>query len=190
MLIAGSDTETTGLLNPFGRAADHRIIEVYVGLWDLGSRTLVDEYMQRIHPMRSIDPKAQAVHKISLADLEGKPTWEKVAHPFRAFIERGDLIVGHNWDGFDKPFCDDELERVSLPRLTKPTFDTMLAGRWATPMGTIPNLGALCWACGIPYDAEKAHAADYDVKVMMECFFKGLDWGWFKLEAPELAIAA
>lgn len=190
MLIAVADTETTGLLMPDGTPGDHRIIEACVGLYDLHTRKRVDLYLQRIHPMRSIAPAAQAVHKISIQDLESCPPWEKVAGNFRSFIERGDLVAGHNWDGFDKPFVDGELERIKLPKLTRPTFDTMLSGRWATPMGNIPNLGALCWACEIPYDTTKAHAAEYDVDVNAQALFRGLDWGWFKIEAPAVAIAA
>jgi DNA polymerase-3 subunit epsilon len=182
MLIAGADTETTGL-----EKGDHRLIEVYVGLYDLASRKKVEAYYQRIHPQRSILPGAQAVHGISIADLERCPTFEAVALPFRNFLESADLVVGHNWNGFDAPFIDAELERVKLPKLTVPTFDTMLEGRWASPVGAVPNLGALCWACEVEYDTEKAHAADYDVDCTMQCFFKGLDWGWYKLPA---AVAA
>lgn len=189
MLIAGSDIETTGLLAPDGTPGDHRIVEVYVGLYDATSRKLVAKYFQRINPQRAIQPAAQAVHKISITDLQSSPVWKDVAADFRAFIERADLVVGHNWNGFDAPFIDGELQRVGLPKLTKPTFDTMLEGRWATPTGLIPNLGALCWACDVPYDTSKAHAADYDVDVMMQSFFRGLEWGFFN-PPQALALAA
>jgi DNA polymerase-3 subunit epsilon len=66
----------------------------------------------------------------------------------------------------------------------------MLMGRFATPMGTVPNLGALCWALDIPYDPTKAHAADYDVDCTAQAFFRGLDWGWFKIETGAVALAA
>lgn len=189
MLIVGSDTETTGLLGPDGTPGDHRIIEVYAGLWDTETRKKVDELFLRINPQRAIDAKAQAVHKISITDLAGKPTWGSVAADVRAFLERGEIVVGHNWNGFDGPFIDGELARVGIDKLTKPTIDTMLEGRWATPMGTVPNLGALCFACGVEYDPAQAHKADYDVAVMMESFFNGLDWGFFQI--PELvAITA
>lgn len=182
MLIAGSDTETTGLLGPDGTPGDHRIIEFYASLWDLATRTKVDSLLLRINPQRSIDAKAQQVHKIALSDLQGCPLWKDVAGKVRAFLERADFVVGHNWNGFDAPFIDGELVRVGLPKLTKPTIDTMLEGRWATPTGLIPNLGKLCWACDVPYDDTKAHAADYDVDgAMMPSFFRALDWGFFEI---------
>ena len=177
MIIAGADIETTGL-----EPGDHRIIEIYVGLWRSEDPSEpYAEYFQRIHPMRSILPGAQAVHHISITDLEREPTFESVAPAFRAFIESADLVVGHNWRGFDAPFIETELRRVGLSALTTPTFDTMLEGRFATPVGAVPNLGALCWACEVEYDPTKAHAAEYDVRKMMECFFRGREWGFFKI---------
>ena len=190
MLIAGVDIETTGLLGPDGTPGDQRIVEVYAGFWDLTSRVRRGAYFSRINPLRSIAPAAQAVHKISIADLEGKPTWEDVGPDFRRAIEPADLIVWHNGDGFDGPFIDGELKRIKQPVPNKPSFDTMLRGRCATAMGTVPSLAQLCWSFGVPYDASAAHAAEYDVEVMMQAFFNGLDWGHFKLEAPATAIAA
>ncbi|SER27818.1 DNA polymerase-3 subunit epsilon [Faunimonas pinastri] len=185
-LLAGTDIETTGL-----EPGDHRLVEFYAGLWDLRSRKRVFELNQRIDPQRSIGIEAQRVHKISLGDLVGCPTWDMVAPKAHAVLSRADMIVAHNGDGFDLPFLNYEFKRVGLPPIEKPTVDTMLQGRWATPIGKSPNLGELCFACDMPYDASKAHAADYDVGVMMDCFFAGLDWGFYTLpEIEELARAA
>jgi DNA polymerase-3 subunit epsilon len=190
MIIAASDIETTGLIGDDGTPGDHRIVEVYVGRYDLATRAKVDGKLWRIDPQRSIAPAAQAVHKISIEDLRGCPIWKDVAADIRSWLDAADLIVGHNWDGFDAPFIDGELIRVGLPKLTVPTFDTMIEGRWSTPTGLIPNLGALCWACDVAYDTSKAHRGDYDCEVMMESFFKGVDWGFFNIGAPATAIAA
>jgi len=60
-------------------------------------------------------------------------------------------------------------------------FDTMTEGRWATPDGKLPKLQELCFALEVEYDTNKAHAAEYDVDVMMECLWKGIDCGFFTL---------
>lgn len=191
MILAFSDIESTGLLGPDNTPGDQRIIEVYAGLYDLASRKKVDELNLRINPQRSITPGAQAIHKISIEDLRFCPIWKDVAGEVLLALERADVVIGHNWDGFDAPFLAGEMTRVGLPKPSKPTFDTMLQGRWATPTGLVPSLAALCWACDVPYDPSKAHAADYDCDVLAQSFFRGLDWGFFKLEeAPAAAIAA
>lgn len=177
MIIAGLDIETTGLLEP-----EHRIIEVYIGLWDFTSRKLVDEFDQRIDPERAITIDAQRVHGISTLDLSGKPKFSAVASRIHAMLGDADLIAAHNGKEFDLPFVNQELERVGMPRIDTPVFDTMLEARWATANGKVPNLKELCFACDVEYDPAKAHAASYDVAVMIESFFRGLDWGWFKLE--------
>lgn len=179
MLLCAVDTETTGL--KFG---DHRFVEVYAGLYDLETQIKVDEFFTRINPERSIPAETTRIHGITFADVADKPIWKDVAGDFRAMIERADVIIWHNGQEFDGPFINYELARIGLPALTKPGFDTMLNGRGATPMGTIPTLGALCWAYDVPYDTSKAHAADYDCEVMMDCVFKGIAWGHFKL--PDL----
>lgn len=183
MLYAALDTETTGLLAP-----DHRIIEVYIGLYKNGKK--VWEFDQRIDPQRSIGAEAQRVHGISASDLYGKPTFDAVASVIRGALDRADCFVWHNGDEFDGPFLDQELRRVGLPGMPqKPSIDTMLHGVWATPDGKKPRLGELCFACGVDYDTSKAHAASYDVDVMMECFMRGQKWGFFKLPSDEEGLS-
>lgn len=176
MKIVGFDLETTGLLAP-----EHRIVEIYAGLWDLDTRELIEDLNQRIDPQRSIAADAQRVHGISGTDLIGKPTFEMLAPTIHAFITDADLVVAHNGDEFDLPFINMELTRVGLSKSDSPSFDTMTC-RWSTPSGKPPSLAEFCFACDVEYDPAKAHAADYDVHVMMTAFFRGLDWGWIKLE--------
>lgn len=186
MIIGALDTETTGL-----EPGDHRFIEIFVEQIEYPSRKSLTKKLQRINPQRSIQPAAQAVHKISLSDLIGCPSWEDVAPDIHKLIAGCDLLVAHNGEGFDLPFLNYEFKRVGLPEIRVPMFDTMLHGRWSTPIGKVPNLGELCWACEVDYDGSKAHAADYDVGVMMDCFFRGLDWGFFQAPLPRpLADAA
>lgn len=174
--IVGFDTETTGLDQPKG----HRIIEVAILKYDVDTRTLVDKYIQRIDPERSIDAKAQEVHGISYAELVGKPKWEDVAKEVGQRLDDCDAIIAHNV-GFDLPFVGLELARVGemIPR--RETYCTMENGRWSTFDGKNPKLLELCFALGVPYDPALAHAAEYDVSRMMECLWRGMNRGFFTL---------
>lgn len=186
MIITGLDIETTGLEQEKG----HRIIEVAASLYDLDTERLLGNFVQRINPQRSIDPKAQAVHHISFSDLALAPLWEEVAPKLAKIMDKSDLIVAHNGKGFDLPFICNELVRIGHRVPNVKVLDTMLDGRWATPMGKVPNLGELCFACGVDYDPAKAHGALYDVGVMMQSFFHAYKKGFFKVEREEVREAA
>lgn len=190
-IVAGFDTETTGL----DQAKGHRIIEVAVILYNLDTQERIWKYVQRINPQRPIDPGAQAVHGISFEDVAHCPLWEEIGPKLAQILNKCHVIVAHNGESFDMPFLNAELNRIGLSGVRATLVDTMVQGRWATPMGKFPNLGELCFACGVDYDPEKAHAADYDVEVMMQAFFTGYQQGFFtipltKLEEIELEVAA
>lgn len=177
MIVTGLDIETTGL----DQAKGHRIIEVAAILYDLDTERELGRWVQRINPQRSIDPGAQAVHGISFEDVAASPVWSDVAPKLAKVMDRSDLIVAHNGEGFDLPFIGAEFLRIGIALPNVKCFDTMLEGRWATPMGKLPNLGELCFACGVDYDPAQAHAADYDVEVMMASFFRARRKGFFAL---------
>jgi len=183
MIIAGLDTETTGL-----EPGDHRIIEIYIGLWDLATQKRLFAYEQRIDPQRAILADAQRVHGISNSDLVGKPIWDTVAPNIVKILAKAHVIVAHNGESFDMPFINHELQRLGHPAVRLPLVDTVQS-RWASPIGKSPTLQELCFACDVTYDPEKAHAAAYDVEVMVECFFRGHRWGRFTLP-NQLGVAA
>jgi DNA polymerase III subunit epsilon len=66
---------------------------------------------------------------------------------------------------------------MAMPKLE--LIGAMEEARWATLFGQLPNLGELCFACGVPYDPSLAHAPEYDIRVNMEAFFKACRWGFF-----------
>lgn len=184
MIVAGLDFETTGKLDPA-----HRIIEACVQKWQIDTSDFKKSHVigtktWRIHPERNIDAEAFAVHNISLDDLAGCPNFTSTAPELMAFLKDVDLVVAHNGDWFDGPFLEMELKRVSYPLVEfhrLKWFDTMIEGRWATTWGKVPLLRELCFACDVHYDPAKAHAAEYDVQKMMECFNFGLRTGNFSL---------
>jgi DNA polymerase-3 subunit epsilon len=178
-LVAGLDLETTGLSQPEG----HRIVEVAAVIYELNSGRELGRFETQLNPERGIDPKAQAVHGISYESLAGKPTWLTIAPKLSALLSRCSVMVAHNGLGFDAPFLWGEFLRVGVPLPELRLVDTMLEARWATPDGAIPNLAALCFACGVEYDKAKAHRAAYDVEVMMASFFSQRDRGFFTVPA-------
>lgn len=174
--LIGLDTETTGLKQEDG----HRIIEIAMLTYDLDTRRLEDTWIQRIDPERPIDPKAQGVHGIAYTDLVGCPKWDDLAPEIARRMSGADLLIAHNM-GFDGPFIAAELIRVGQKVPDVHALCTMENARWACPDGKLPRLGELCFALGVDYDTSKAHGAEYDVSVMMDCFFKGHMRGFYKL---------
>lgn len=179
IVVAIGDIETTGL----SQEAGHRIIEVCFSVWRFdaaaNTRQQLGMMTQRINPKRDIDPGAQAVHGISLAALRGEPEWEDVAPKVHKLLDKTDIFVAHNGEGFDGPFIALELIRAGYKLPNFKVFDTMLRGRSCTPFGKVPNLRELCFALGIDYDPEKAHSAEYDVNVLVSAYWKGVDQGLF-----------
>lgn len=186
ILVGGLDIETTGL-----DKKDHRIIEIAISIRDLVTGERVGAFEQRFNPRRSIDPKAEAVHKISLGDLVGCPLWGDHAARIQKLLSKCSVLVGHNGIEFDFPFIQEELRRSGLEMPDAYQFDTMQEGRWACEDGKIPRLGELAFACGFEYDTEKAHSALYDTELMMDCFFHARKhYGLFALPDEFESMAA
>lgn len=167
------DTETTGF-DP----GDHRFVELYFSIWTPAGKR-VFEFNERVNPERSIPAEATRVHGITASDVAGCQPWSHFAPTVQRIMEKNDVFVAHNAE-FDLNFLRYEFKRVGLELPERPVVDTMGEGIWATPDGKKPTLGELCFACGVDYDKAKAHAADYDVQVMSECFFKARGWGYFQ----------
>lgn len=185
MRIIGLDLESTGL----EYAEGHKIIELALGLYnDKGQRE--GGYVARYNPGRPIDPKAQAAHGITFEELADKPTFDADAARISAWLNAADALVAHNGEDFDIPFINHELMLLGVPTVKTPLVDTLLQGRWATPTGKVPLLRELCFATGVEYDPAKAHAAAYDVDVMMQAFFKGWRKGFFTIPTKEERMVA
>lgn len=182
-VVTFGDIETTGI----SQADGHKIIEVALSCWGYNTvtgdkRKLGKPYIQRINPGRAIDPGAEAVHKISLAMLRGKPNWKTVAPIVANILSKTDIFIAHNVQ-FDGPFLALELIDAGHGMPVFDTYCTMDNGRKATGMGKVPNLGELAYACGIEYDADEAHSALYDCELLEKCYWIGVERGLFKSPA-------
>jgi len=179
MKIAGLDTETTGLKPEKG----DRIIEICAIKVDTapGVTDRTSLFLKRLNPRKQIAPEATAVHHITNDDVADEPFFEDIADELSEFLSDADLLVCHNL-AFDGAFLVSEYERVKKPVPDIEGFCTMETGRWATGTGKLPSLEELCFTCGIPYEHEKAHAAQYDVDRMLKCLFIGLKNKWYTLK--------
>lgn len=150
------DTETTGL---DARKGD-RLIEL--GCIELVNRIPTgNEFHRLIHPeTQSVHPDAEAVHGISMAQLEGKPFFRDVARDFLSFIGDAPLVI-HNAT-FDIGFLNMELERLKLPSIQMSrVVDTLMLARRKHPGGA-NSLDALCQRYGIDNSKRIKHGAVMD----------------------------
>lgn len=159
------DTETTGL-----DSREDRIIEI--GGVELVNRFPSGRFIHfYIHPGdRQIHPEAQAVHGISLADLQGKPRFAEIAEEFLAFIDDAKLIA-HN-AGFDMGFVNQELARLGIDAISSDrVIDTLAIARRKHPMG--PNsLDALCKRYGVDNSRRTKHGALLDSELLAEVYIE------------------
>ncbi|HGP2101617.1 TPA: exonuclease domain-containing protein [Salmonella enterica] len=177
-IVGGIDIESTGLDYTSG----HKIIEIAITRYDLDTHTHIDSLEMRFNPRRSIDPKAQAVHGISLEKLVAEPLLADHAKDVAAYMAQCQIWVAHNGEAFDIPFICHEFASYGVKLPSVPIVDTMLDGLWATEDGKRPRLEELAFSLGFIYDREKAHGALYDTDLMMQCFFKAREkYGFFKL---------
>jgi DNA polymerase III subunit epsilon len=70
----------------------------------------------RIKPTAPIHPGAQAVHGITLADLQGSPSFAEIADAIAAVFAETDVIVGYNI-AFDIDMLQAEYTRIGRPLL-------------------------------------------------------------------------
>lgn len=178
MILTGIDLETTGIDHSKGE----RIIEIsMIKSFDGDPAKPWEVFERRCNPRRAIQPGATKVHHITNEMVEDEPYFEDIADDILTFMEGTTVLIAHNMD-FDGPFLASELDRISKDIADAPQlFCTMQNGRWATGSGKYPNLGELCFACGVEYDPEAAHAALYDTDRMMHCFHVGMKNGWYTL---------
>lgn len=173
-LINFCDLETTGL-----KTDTDRIVEIACVLYDFDTRQARLRYERRVHPGKPISAEASAVHGIYIEDLAGKPGFDHIAPEIVKILSISTVVVAHNGFSFDFPMLATELQRAGQAIPSFGVYDTIDA-RWATHNGKLPKLSELAFSLGVDYDPALAHAALYDVDVMAECFFRGIDRGFFK----------
>lgn len=159
------DTETTGLDN-----REDRVIEIG-GIEMVNRFPTGRTFHKYINPQgRQVHPEAQAVHGISNADLEGKPTFAEIIDDFIDFID-GAKLVAHNGT-FDLGFINAEFARLDQAAIeAERLIDTLTLARRKHPMG--PNsLDALCRRYGIDNSRRTKHGALLDSELLAEVYIE------------------
>ncbi|KQU62828.1 DNA polymerase III subunit epsilon [Aminobacter sp. DSM 101952] len=159
------DTETTGLDN-----REDRVIEIG-GIEMINRFPTGRTFHKYINPQgRQVHPDAQAVHGISNADLEGKPTFSEILDEFVDFID-GAKLVAHNGT-FDLGFINAEFARLDQAAIeAERLIDTLALARRKHPMG--PNsLDALCRRYGIDNSRRTKHGALLDSELLAEVYIE------------------
>ena len=160
------DTETTGLSTSQG----HRIIEI--GCVELLNRRPTGrEFHRFLNPDRAIDQGAEAVHGISLADLETAPRFPEVVDELLEFLKDAELVI-HNAE-FDVGFLEYELELMKhpKPRISHhaTVLDTLTLARKLHP-GQRNSLDALCKRYEVDASKRDVHGALIDADLLARVY--------------------
>jgi DNA polymerase III subunit epsilon len=161
------DVETTGI----GTREGHRIIEI--ACVELNGYIPTGRHFHSyVHPERDIDPDAERVHGISLASLEGMPTFGEpsVADALIEFVGEADLIA-HN-AAFDRDFVNHELRLAGRPVLAESRWiDTLPIAQKRFP-GLRNSLDALCKRFNISLAEREKHGALVDAKLLAHVYLE------------------
>lgn len=160
------DTETTGLEVDQG----HRIIEI--GCIELRNRRLTgNDFHRYVHPEdKQIDPGAEAVHGIRMADLADKPRFRELAQSLWDYLAGAELII-HN-AAFDVGFLDREFARAGIGRKLGEVCtitDTVAIARKRHP-GQRVSLDALCKRYEIDNSHRELHGALLDARLLADVY--------------------
>jgi DNA polymerase-3 subunit epsilon len=160
------DTETTGLATSQG----HRVIEI--GCIEMVNRRATGRDFHRyLNPDREIDQGAEAVHGISLADLETAPRFHEIVDEFLEFIKDSELVI-HNAE-FDVGFLEHELTLMKhpQPKITHyaTVLDTLTLAREMHP-GQRNSLDALCKRYEVDASKRDLHGALIDADLLARVY--------------------
>jgi DNA polymerase III subunit epsilon len=167
------DVETTGT----DKQRD-QIIELCV---KLGVDGAAPTRTWRILPDVPISPGAEAVHGISMADLEGFPRFGGCAAEIRELFEEAEVLIGYNLS-FDIDMLQEEFSRLGQPPLDlagKKIVDAFRLWQQCEPRSLQDAHRRF-----VGEDFEAAHSAEADVEAtgrvlrgMLAHFDLDRDWG-------------
>ena len=159
------DIETSGLDYKEG----HRIIEI--GCVELNRKEVGSHFHRYINPLKTLTEENIKIHGITNEFLEDKPLFEDVAEEFLSFIQDSSIIA-HNAN-FDVGFLNHELEKLSLPQISKDrVVYTVVIARNRFP-GQQVNLDALVKKLKVNTLVDREfHGALKDAKILTDVYLE------------------
>jgi DNA polymerase-3 subunit epsilon len=126
-------------------------------------------FVRRVRPRSAMSPFCYAVHRISLADLEGEPYFEHVIHDLIDFVG-DDTIIAHNY-AYEYNTLRREFERAARPTYPRERFFCTMA--LAKRSGLPGKLRHACAQAGIGIDhLRQEHDALNDALLAAHLFLK------------------
>ena len=162
------DIETTG----FSREWDD-IIQVAGIIYDTEAKTIISSFDRFIKPKKPINKMIEQLTGISNAQVANCDNEFIVLSEFVEwiYINKPDVLIGHNIDAFDMTFINTKLKRYRMDPVDKPTFDTLKMARKLNKSGAIKTENCqqptLAKYFSIDY---KAHNAMEDIKALIKIY--------------------
>ena len=154
------DLETTGL-----STEDDRIVEIGAIRFEPTGRELA-RFERLVDPGRSIPPRAEAIHGISAAMLEGAADIGAVLDEFVAFLgDPGSTMLLAHHASFDAGFLGRAFARLGRPLPGHAILDTLAMARSRLPGEPSYRLAALAERLGL--DRENPHRGLADARRAM-----------------------
>ncbi len=136
MLIAGFDTETTGL-----DVEKDYIVQVGCVLWDTEAKVkkakVKMDHLINYPGLAEIDPAASGVNGITKEDLEkygSDATY--VFSALNCLLNRADAVLAHNGNTFDRPIYENSCKRLHLEPVSKLWIDSTCDIDFPAPIQT------------------------------------------------------
>jgi DNA polymerase-3 subunit epsilon len=148
----------------FETANEQRTSLCAIGVAEVENGVITKTWKQLVHPPElRVEPRNQAVNRISLEDLLNAPTFPEVWDEFKEMIE-GRVVVAHNSE-FDMNVLEQTLNYYTLDKPNFRSLCTLKLSHVAFPQLDDYRLGDVTAYLGLEF---RHHACDEDARVCAE----------------------
>ena len=155
------DLESTGLQVGYDKITEIGAVKIKNGM-------TIETFDELVNPEMHIPDLIQEKTKITDEMVSKCRTIEEVLPDFLKWCGEDTCLVAHNAQ-FDFYMLNEEYMKLYGKEMPHSCIDTLPIDRYVNPANRAHSLGAMCKRYKIDYDAEEAHRADYDAKVLAAC---------------------